>query len=97
MASTRECLLNQFADRSVCANQNNFHKSSILFCLGLVASSDHFVTPSVCQSTNLQQAHFSWLASGFAVWAGGSARLSSHKLRIHLLRRLVSVATRPEP
>src|ERR1700686_726340 len=30
MASTRQCLLNQFADRSVCANQNNFHKNSIL-------------------------------------------------------------------
>src|SRR6202041_732880 len=30
MASTRQCLLNQFADLSVCANQNNFHKNSIL-------------------------------------------------------------------
>src|SRR5258708_2426592 len=30
MASTRQCLLNQFADRSVCANQNKFHKNSIL-------------------------------------------------------------------
>src|SRR6476620_9096604 len=30
MASTRQRLLNQFADRSVCANQNNFHKNSIL-------------------------------------------------------------------
>src|ERR1700722_20211412 len=30
MASTRQCLLNQFADFSVCANQNNFHKNSIL-------------------------------------------------------------------
>src|ERR1700692_4871148 len=29
MASTRQCLLNQFADLSVCANQNNFHKNSI--------------------------------------------------------------------
>src|SRR6202035_2461557 len=28
MASTRQCLLNQFADLSVCANQNNFHKNS---------------------------------------------------------------------
>ena len=27
MASTRQCLLNQFADLSVCANQNNFHKN----------------------------------------------------------------------
>src|SRR6202158_3057326 len=30
MASTRQCLLNQFADLSVCANQNNFHRNSIL-------------------------------------------------------------------
>src|ERR1700675_1356835 len=30
MASTRQCLLNQVADLSVCANQNNFHKNSIL-------------------------------------------------------------------
>src|ERR1700729_3035379 len=30
MASTRQCLLNQFPDLSVCANQNNFHKNSIL-------------------------------------------------------------------
>src|ERR1700719_3817095 len=30
MASTRQCLLNQFADLSVCANQNNFHENSIL-------------------------------------------------------------------
>src|ERR1700737_401514 len=30
MASTRQYLLNQFADLSVCANQNNFHKNSIL-------------------------------------------------------------------
>src|SRR5258707_2780555 len=30
MPSTRQCLLNQFADLSVCANQNNFHKNSIL-------------------------------------------------------------------
>jgi hypothetical protein len=30
MASTRQCLLNQFADLSVCANQNNLHKNSIL-------------------------------------------------------------------
>src|ERR1700676_4528581 len=30
MASTRQCLLNQFADLSVCANQNNFHKNPIL-------------------------------------------------------------------
>src|ERR1700675_3422002 len=30
MASTSQCLLNQFADLSVCANQNNFHKNSIL-------------------------------------------------------------------
>src|SRR5580692_11511467 len=30
MASSRQCLLNQFADLSVCANQNNFHKNSIL-------------------------------------------------------------------
>src|ERR1700692_719387 len=29
MTSTRQCLLNQFADLSVCANQNNFHKNSI--------------------------------------------------------------------
>src|SRR6202035_4702474 len=29
-ASTRQCLLNQFADLSVCANQNNLHKNSIL-------------------------------------------------------------------
>jgi hypothetical protein len=27
MASTRQCLLNQFADRSICANQNNCHKT----------------------------------------------------------------------
>jgi hypothetical protein len=30
MASTRQCLLNQFADLSVCANQNNLHKNSVL-------------------------------------------------------------------
>src|SRR3984893_8599079 len=30
MASTRQCLLNQFADLSVRANQNNFNKNSIL-------------------------------------------------------------------
>jgi hypothetical protein len=30
MASTRQCLLDQFADCSVCANQNKFHKDSIL-------------------------------------------------------------------
>src|SRR5580692_8142794 len=30
MASTRQCLLNQFADLSVCAHQNNLHKNSIL-------------------------------------------------------------------
>src|SRR6267143_302183 len=30
MASTRQCLLNQFADLSVCANQNKFHKNYIL-------------------------------------------------------------------
>jgi hypothetical protein len=30
MASTRQCLLNQFADLSVCANQYDFHKTSIL-------------------------------------------------------------------
>src|SRR6267143_3997794 len=30
MASTRQCLLNQFADLPVCANQDNFHKNSIL-------------------------------------------------------------------
>src|ERR1700694_5089180 len=30
MATTRQCLLNQFADLSVCTNQNNFHKNSIL-------------------------------------------------------------------
>src|SRR6202158_4983218 len=30
MASTRQCLLNQFADLSVCANQNEFHNNSIL-------------------------------------------------------------------
>src|SRR6202158_4656902 len=30
MASTRQCLLNQFADLSVCANQNNSHKNPIL-------------------------------------------------------------------
>src|SRR6202140_3354390 len=30
MATTRQCLLNQFADLSVCANQNNSHKNSIL-------------------------------------------------------------------
>src|ERR1700694_2620304 len=30
MASTRQCFLNQFANCSVCANQNNFHKNSIL-------------------------------------------------------------------
>src|SRR5258707_5932706 len=30
MASTRQCLLNQFADLSICANQNNFHKHSLL-------------------------------------------------------------------
>src|ERR1700730_7734491 len=30
MASTRQRLLNQFADLSVCANQNNFHENSIL-------------------------------------------------------------------
>jgi hypothetical protein len=28
MASTRQCLLNQFPDLSVCANQNNFHKNN---------------------------------------------------------------------
>src|SRR6202035_1528705 len=30
MSCTRQCLVNQFADRSVCANQNNFHNNSIL-------------------------------------------------------------------
>jgi len=30
MASTRQCRLNQFPDLSVCANQNNFHKNSVL-------------------------------------------------------------------
>src|ERR1700676_5108756 len=30
MARTPQCLLNQFAGLSVCANQNNFHKNSIL-------------------------------------------------------------------
>jgi hypothetical protein len=30
MASTRQSLLNQFADLSVCANQHNFHRNSIL-------------------------------------------------------------------
>src|ERR1700730_372082 len=30
MASTRQCLLNQLADLSVCANQDNLHKNSIL-------------------------------------------------------------------
>src|SRR6202030_1850022 len=30
MASTRQCLVNQFADLSVCAKQNKFHKNSIL-------------------------------------------------------------------
>src|SRR3984957_20660405 len=30
MASTRQRLLNQVADLSVCANQNNFHENSIL-------------------------------------------------------------------
>src|ERR1700722_3532318 len=30
MASTRQCLLNQVADLSVCANQNNFHENSVL-------------------------------------------------------------------
>src|SRR5258708_11215453 len=33
-ASTRQCLLNQFADLSVCANQNNFHNSSFKRSLG---------------------------------------------------------------
>src|SRR5258707_13534620 len=36
MASTRQCLLNQFADLSVRANQNNFHKRSILPAYGLI-------------------------------------------------------------
>src|ERR1700692_226343 len=30
MAGTRQCLLNQFSDLSVCANQNNLHKHSVL-------------------------------------------------------------------
>src|SRR6202035_1813665 len=30
MVSIRQCLLNQVADLSVCANQNNFHNNSIL-------------------------------------------------------------------
>src|SRR4029077_6346674 len=29
MPSTCQCLLNQFADLSVCSNQNSFHKNSI--------------------------------------------------------------------
>jgi hypothetical protein len=43
MASTRQCLLNQFADLSVCANQNNFHKNSILveFLKGLGLCQPH--------------------------------------------------------
>src|SRR6266446_4894261 len=36
MASTRQCLLNQFADRSVCANQNNFHKNFVRPAWGLL-------------------------------------------------------------
>src|SRR5258705_8771793 len=34
MATTRQCLLNQFADLSVCANQNNFRENSILSSVG---------------------------------------------------------------
>src|SRR5258708_28426379 len=30
MASTRQVLLTQFSDLSICANQNNFHKHSLL-------------------------------------------------------------------
>src|SRR5258708_7802971 len=35
MATTRQCRLNQFADRSVCSNQNNFHRNSFLPALDL--------------------------------------------------------------
>src|SRR5258708_35714079 len=35
MASPRQCRLNQFADRSVCSNQNNFHRNSYLPALDL--------------------------------------------------------------
>src|SRR6202030_690329 len=44
MASTRQCFLNQFADLSVCANQDNFHKNSILPARGLLC---HPITSSL--------------------------------------------------
>jgi hypothetical protein len=42
MASARQCLLNQFADRSVRANQNNLHKSSSLVSVSGVIYSRQF-------------------------------------------------------
>jgi hypothetical protein len=39
MASTRQCLLDQFPDLSVCADQNKFHKDTFLFVIsGVICS-----------------------------------------------------------
>src|ERR1700733_3563627 len=39
MASTRQCLLNQFPDLSVCADQKKFHKDTFLFLIsGVICS-----------------------------------------------------------
>src|SRR5258708_34489244 len=49
MASTRQCLLNQFPDLSVCANRNNFHKHSILVSdlrIYLLLCSEHTINRS---------------------------------------------------
>src|SRR6202161_1796410 len=70
MASTRQCLLNQFADLSVCTNQNNFHKNSILVSdlsrsmkhilsqyFELILCSEHTVDRSAHVSQNKSRRH----------------------------------------
>jgi hypothetical protein len=76
MTSTRQCLLNQFADLSVCANQYDFHQNSILACLGLAVSFDYFVTLIVCQLTNSFDAQSMRLSQAWPCGPAVSGRLA---------------------
>src|SRR6202035_3541357 len=87
IASARQCLLNQFADLSVCANQNNFHKKTPFCLLRACWSFDRFATSIICQWTNLfrcavYEAPFQASPCGPAV-----SRLASHKLWINCVCR----------
>src|SRR5260370_3304881 len=81
MASTRQCLLNQFADLSVCANQNKFHKYPSS------AIADPIPRAAPVTSETFPSRLFIFFSSNWL------RHISTHKPPTQSLSRFVSIAT----